>query len=271
VPRPRQIPPDPETETADVASGPRSAVRIVKILRFVAERPEGASLAALSTGLAAPKTSLLSLLRALSESDYLEQSDGRYRLGRAAFTLGSAIVARRRFPGVAMPVLRKLAAESGETAFISELLPEEDVAVYVARAESANPIRFMAEIGERRALYSSSGGRVLLAFQPEAWQDAYLRRTKLVPHTSSTVTDKKQLRELLRSIRDTGLSRTHEDVHVGVSAFAAPIFAEDREVIAALALAAPSSRADAIPERLSDLVRAAAGEISRILGHEDPR
>lgn len=247
--------------------GVRTAVRIVKILQFVAERADGASLAQLSTGLGAPKTSLFSLLRALADSNYLIQTDGRYHLGNAAFALGSANVGRRHFPDVAMPIMRALAEESGETVFISELVPGEPVAIYIARAESSNPIRFMASIGERRPLYSSSGGRVLLAYQPQKWQDEYLKTTKLVAHTPRTVTDKAELRKILKKIRETGLSRTHEDVHEGVSAFAAPIFDRSGKVIAALALASPTSRAVDKAATLAALVKKAAGVISAVIGY----
>lgn len=250
-----------------VYPAPRTAVRIVRILQFVAERAEGASLAQLSSGLGAPKTSLFSLLRALADSHYLIQADGRYNLGSAAFALGSAIVGRRHFPEVAMPIMRALAEESGETIFISELVPGEPVAVYIARAESTNPIRFMASIGERRPLYSSSGGRVLLAYRPQKWQDDYLKSTKLVAHTPRTVTDKAELRKILKSIRETGLSRTHEDVHEGVSAFAAPIFDRSGQVIAALALASPTSRAVDKAETFAALVKKAAGVISDVMGY----
>lgn len=250
---------------------PRTAVRIVKILQYIAERDGGATLAQLSVGIKAPKTSLFSLLRALTDSQYLLQADGRYHLSNAAFALGAAIVARRQFPDVAMPVLRALADESGETAFISELIPQEAVAVYVARAESRNPIRFMASIGERRPLYSSSGGRVLLAYQPQKWQDDYLKKTKIVAHTPSTIVDKAEIRKLLGTIRATGLSRTHQDVHEGVSAFAAPIFDRSRQVIAALALAAPTSRANDKEDLFARLVIKAAADISAIMGHQvDP-
>lgn len=246
---------------------PRTAVRIVRILQFIAKTPDGASLAQLSVGLGAPKTSLFSLLRALTDSQYLLQVDGRYRLSNAAFALGAAIVARRQFPDAAMPILRALADESGETAFISELIPNEAVAVYIARAESSNPIRFMASIGERRPLYSSSGGRVLLAYQPQKWQDDYLKKTKIVAHTPRTIIDKAAIRKLLKTIRETGLSRTHEDVHEGVSAFAAPIFDRSGKVIAALALAAPTSRANEKAELFSRLVLRSATDISAVMGH----
>lgn len=170
-----------------------------------------------------------------------------------------------------MPIMRALAEESGEAIFISELVPGEPVAVYIARAESNNPIRFMASIGERRPLYSSSGGRVLLAYQPQKWQDDYLKSTKLVAHTPRTVTDKAELRRILKSIRETGLSRTHEDVHEGVSAFAAPIFDRSEKVIAALALASPTSRAVDKAETFGALVKKAAGVISDVMGYRKGR
>jgi IclR family pca regulon transcriptional regulator len=162
--------------------------------------------------------------------------------------------------------MRILAREAGETIFLSELLADEAMAVYIARAESSNPIRFMASIGEKRPLYSSSGGRVLLAFQPPEWQEQYLRRVKLVAHTPRTVVNKTELRKMLRQIRETGLARTHDDVHEGVSAFAAPIFARGGAVIAALALAAPTSRAVENQDLFARLVVQAAADISAVMG-----
>jgi DNA-binding IclR family transcriptional regulator len=239
-------------------------------LRYVAEQPNGATLAQLSAALAAPKTSLFSLLKTLADNGYLLQEDGKYHLGNAAFGLGSAIVARRRFPEVALPIIRSLAREAGETTFLSELLTDEPAAVYIARAESSNPIRFMASIGEKRPLYSSSGGRVLLAYQPAEWQEQYLRRVKLVAHTPKTVVNKAELRKMLRHIRETGLARTHDDVHEGVSAFAAPVFGRTGDVIAALALAAPTSRANERQDLFARLVMQAAADISAVMGFVRP-
>lgn len=265
------MPAPPDSPDSKAYQSPRTAVRIVKILQFIAKTADGATLAQLSIGLGAPKTSLFSLLRALTDSQYLLQADGRYHLSNAAFALGAAIIARRQFPDAAMPIMRALADESGETTFISELIPNEAVAVYIARAESSNPIRFMAAIGERRPLYSSSGGRVLLAYQEQKWQDNYLRTAKIVAHTPHTITNKAAIRKLLRTIRETGLSRTHEDVHEGVSAFAAPILDRSGKVIAALALAAPTSRANEKSETFSRLVLKAAADISVVMGHNAER
>jgi IclR family pca regulon transcriptional regulator len=107
---------------------------------------------------------------------------------------------------------------------------------------------------------------VLLAHQPKEWQDAYLRKTRLVAHTPKTIVNKTELRELLRKIRETGLSRTHEDVHEGVSAFASPIFDRSGQTIAALTLAAPTSRANEGAKRFSTLVKLAAADISEAMG-----
>jgi DNA-binding IclR family transcriptional regulator len=56
-------------------------------------------------------------------------------------------------------------------------------------------------------------------------------------------------------------------VHEGVSAFAAPIFDRSGQVIAAFALASPTSRAVDKAETFAVLVKKAAGAISSVMGY----
>lgn len=70
--------------------------RVLHLLRLLAERPGGLSLAPLSAALEAPKTSVLSLLRGLTSHGYLQRSDGVYRLGPESLALGALLVAARQ-------------------------------------------------------------------------------------------------------------------------------------------------------------------------------
>src|SRR3546814_9959911 len=54
------------------------------------------SLAHLSRELGAPKSSLAALLRGLVEADFVVLTDNAYRLGPAAYGLGSALLEARR-------------------------------------------------------------------------------------------------------------------------------------------------------------------------------
>ena len=255
------------------AAGPRSPLRSLGILHLLALEPEGLNLSKLSLQLGAPKTSVLALLRALLQGGYIAMKGSCYVLGDASFVLSTLVMAQKRpvdvshLPEIAQPFLRSLAEKSGETVFVSALAPDTMEAVYIARAESANPIRFMASIGERRPLYSSAGGRTLLAFMPRDAQEAYLKQIRPVAFTKKTVTDKKEIRRMLDGIRETGMSATSDDTHLGVSAFGTPIYARGGEVVAALVVAAPTSRIEPQAPRMITLLREHAQALSRALGH----
>ncbi|WP_244314870.1 IclR family transcriptional regulator [Paraburkholderia unamae] len=178
----------PGTEATTASPGPRATTRIAQVLRILADHPQGATLTGLAELSATPKTSLLALLRALTHAHYLAHNGGKYALGVEAFKLGAAIVAQRRFPEIARPVMERLALEAGETILIGQLASDRPSMVYVMSAESRSAIRFIAGIGERRELFSSSGGRVLLAAMSEAQQAEYLRTADLRAHTPATRT-----------------------------------------------------------------------------------
>jgi DNA-binding IclR family transcriptional regulator len=104
------------------------------------------------------------LLRALTQSGFLQCRGGRYGVGPEAVKLASAIVAQRKFPDVAIPLVDALALATRKSALPARLDPDASAAVYIYKAESRNALRFIVEMGSREPLYSSAVGRVLLAF-----------------------------------------------------------------------------------------------------------
>jgi DNA-binding IclR family transcriptional regulator len=254
----------------------RSPARILNIIRILAESLDrGKNLSKISALLGAPKTSTFSLLRALCDEGYVQVKGTKYFLGDTAYSLASLIQAAQRksidldqLPQVAEPFIRRLATETGETVFISALVDTKDEAVYIARAESNHPIRFMAEIGERRPLYSSSGGRALLAFMPTELQEAYLKSFKPRRTARNRVIDKRTLREMIHDIQATKIATTSDDIHVGVSAYSTPIFSSTGEAVAALIVAAPTERSEPKRDTIISLLGTCAAQLSSLLGHD---
>lgn len=221
------------------------------------------TLTELSDAARIPKSSALALARTLADSGFLSVLNGTYLIGPEAMKLASSIAARRRFPDIATPAVRALAEATGESALLAELASDAPEAVYVHKAESENPLRFIVQIGTREPLYSSAVGRALLAFKPRPWIDAYLRDVALVPLTPSTVTSKKALREILGKVRRDGVAVSMEETIEGVAGIASPIFDERHEVVASLVVGAPVSRVagriDPIAARVLDAARTISG------------
>jgi len=247
--------------------GPRSLIRTLRILEHLAAAPEGLSLAALSTRLESPKSSLLGLLRPMCSFRYIVHSDGRYLLGPGAYRLGASVIPTLSVARIAVPIMRELVERSGETVLVATMDADAGKAVYVEKIESSHSIRYTVALGTTRPLYCSAAGRVLLAFADPAFISRYLRRAPFPALTQQTLTGAAPLRRLLPEIREQKLAITVGEVSADVAGFAAPIFDRDGRVAAALTMAAPVSRTLAHPQDYATLIRDAADSISFGLGH----
>lgn len=252
---------------------PQSVGRVIHILEALCRSAGPVSLADLSRRLGAPKSSLSALLRGLSESGFVVGANGAYRLGPAAFGLGSALVeARRRFQSsdLIRDGMRRLAERTGETVLFAVRDQEGASLTYVDVIESANPVRFSVAVGDRRPLYCTSGGRMLLAAGPEEEARRYFKALKPQSLTLHTETDKRKLAEAVAIARERGVAQTMSQTAEGVNGTAAAIRDSGGHVIGALIVAAPSTRRPARASEMAELVRDEAAAISRSLGERAP-
>lgn len=248
-------------------AGPRALGRALEVLEALAHRRDGATLSALSRRLGSPKSSLLYLLRPMTRLGYLVRGpDGRYRLGPAAFTLAMAALSNRELPEMARPFLEDLTAKSGETALLATLAGDVAAAVYIDKVESRNTVRYTAKIGERRPLYCSAIGKLLLAYLPPAKREEYLKTTRLKAFTPQTPVTRGALRRELDEIRGAGLSVSIDEIAEGAAGLAAPVFDRHGDVVAGLVLGALSQRVRAEQPRLAALVMDSARDLSRVMG-----
>ncbi|HEY8706888.1 MAG TPA: IclR family transcriptional regulator [Burkholderiaceae bacterium] len=249
----------------DVA--PMALARVLRALRSLADEPDGLTLAQLMVQLGAPKTSVHSLLRGLTAEGYLQRHDTLYRLGPESFVLGAALVAARSLAIVATPYLLDARAQSGETVVLAVIDRSAGRLTYTQIVESHKPVRYTVPVGTTRPLFASSAGRVLLAFQDDAWRRDYLKTADLRAMTDRTVTDRRQLARILDRVRAAGFASTIGEVTPDVAGFAAPVFEPTGQVNAALILAAPIERGRAAAERLTRIAVETASLLSQALGH----
>jgi len=194
----------------------------------------------------------------------MEHGHGLYRLGPKSFRLAADILAIRRFPNLVRPILQDLAARSGETVFLVVLDHLAQRVTYADIIDSANPVRYTVPTGTTRPLYVSSGGLMFLAYQDPAWIDAYIGSTRLEPLTPRTITDPKELRERLATIRREGFAISLGETVPGAAGIAAPIFNADGSVTAGLLIGAPLDRFEQELPELKRLLREAVTRVSGI-------
>jgi DNA-binding IclR family transcriptional regulator len=255
------------------ANSPQSVTRVIQIVEALCSSAEPLGLAQLSRTLDAPKSSIAALLRGLARTDFVVATEGRYRLGPAAFGLGSALVEARRHLSSSDLIrhgMRRLAEKTGETVLLAVANADRETTTYVDVVESRNAVRFTVSAGDQRPLYCTAGGRVLLASFPGKVLAQYLKRLKPRKLTSRTVTDKRKIAMMIEDARRTGVGRTLGEAAEGLTGTAAAIHGAGGEVIGALVVGAPSSRIPGDGAELARLVLAEARSISRHLGYRAP-
>jgi DNA-binding IclR family transcriptional regulator len=247
------------------AAAPQSVDRIFAVLDYLAIEREGDTLARIARRVGAPKTSMVGLLAGMVGGGFLARdSNGVYTLGLGMMSLALRVTARTDFTRLARPVLQQLVADTGETALLGTLVPGANLAMYVDKVESANPIRYTVSLGERRELYSSAMGKLLLAHMDKARREKYLRAEPFKAFTANTITSVRRLREELDEIVRDGLARTDSERVMGASALAAPVLDVSGALIFGLVLAGPSDRMRAHRRNLESRLRDAARRLSAL-------
>jgi DNA-binding IclR family transcriptional regulator len=190
----------------------------------------------------------------------------RYRLGYKVFHLGAQFARQYHVRDVALPVMRRLWQQTGETATLT--LRIGDQRMYLEQIESAEEMRVTVDIGKPLPLYCGSAGKVFLAWMAEDELDRVLGPGPLPPLTPNTIVDRKQLEADLARIRARGFSMSKGERVAGVNGVNAPIRDSTGLVVAAVGVSGPALRFDV--ERVLDvapLVTLAATGISELLGH----
>ncbi len=155
--------------------------------------------------------------------------------------------------------------QTGETVHVAVLDGRE--VVYIERLDSPNTLRMFLEIGRRNSAHCSGTGKVLLAFLAKDHQNRLLSGWQLEVKTEFTITDTTALRRELDQIRQHGYATNRHEAEVGVVSIAAPIRDRSAQVVAAISVAGPSDRMNAVERQLAQLTTQTAALISRRLGH----
>jgi DNA-binding IclR family transcriptional regulator len=209
---------------------------------FGADQPEwGTSEVARAARLPVPTAHRI--LTALAGRRYLARDERtrRFRLGPAALDLGERARAVLDLRRVALPVLRRLARETDETALLTVPNEARDHSVCLERVESSQPLRLSVEPGRQLPLHAGASQKALLAFFDSDEIDL-IASGRLERLCRATITNGDALQADLAEIRARGWAISFEETNVGVWGVAVPLLDEEGTAVAAVGLAGPSAR-----------------------------
>jgi IclR family pca regulon transcriptional regulator len=243
----------------------KSAARILDLLELLAVRLDGIRVNEVARQLGIPKSSASSLLATLQGRGYVESSGDGFRLAdrlRDGWVGGD----QARLMRISAPVMKRLVARIGESAFLGVMTPDHRVR-YVAKEVGDSPLRYDVAIGTERPAWCTSIGQVLLAGQDDEWLLEYLGRTELRKVTPKTVTDRQKVAATIRRVRRQRYALTADSHVLGASGVAAPVVDSAGRILAGLAVIAPSFRFDEKRDVITEAVSEAAAETSQALEH----
>ena len=169
------------TRPAPAAAGAQAVQRALSLLSLVGRGgPDGLGLGYLTAASGLSRPTVRRLLLALAQARLVEQdaASRRYHLGPEAHFLAGFATPRHGLLTHAADSLRRLAAETGDTALLS--VQQDDHVICLHREEGSFPIRTHAlKAGDRNPIGVGAGSLAILAALPEAESRAL--RARIAP------------------------------------------------------------------------------------------
>jgi IclR family acetate operon transcriptional repressor len=231
----------PSGTPVPAAGGLTSVDNALWLLQLIGER-QALRVAEAADLLGVARSTAHRLLNALRRRDFVMQDrpNGAYRPGPALNAIGLAAISRIDIRRVARPVLEELQEKTRETVSLAVL--EGATIRFVDCVESVRSVRVGNRTGVVRPAHASAVGKVILAQLPISEVERRYPDEDIPAGTPAALTDRRALLRELDEVRAQGYALNWEESAEGVSAVAVALRDTSGAPIAALGIAAPSSR-----------------------------
>ncbi len=240
----------------------RSVGKALEILLMLRDREAiGVSEAGRELGIA--RSTAHRLLGMLEHYEFAQRDRGSraYRAGPALVSLGLAAVVRMDIRRQARPHMERLAREVEETVTLMGL--EGANVRFLDSVESPHPIRVGARTGLLRPAHCTSAGKAILASLPKEQLDALYPADVLPGLTERSITNRRELDDVLEEIRRVGYATNLGESDVGLVAVGVAIPNIAAPPLAGLGIAAPETRLTREQiNRIAEAARRAADAIA---------
>jgi DNA-binding IclR family transcriptional regulator len=232
----------------------KKTFRIIEKLKEL----DGATISELDDHLDMLKSSIHNYLSTLEEVEYVvKEEDKTYHVGLRFLEAGSFARHRRQIYEAARPEVTELAEETGELANL--LVEEHGRGVYIYRASGERAVKVDSFTGQRVYLHNTALGKAILSRLPREQVEAIIDRHGLPAETDRTITDREELFDELREIRERGVAFDREERLKGLRCVAAPVVSRTGNIEGAISVAGPTSRIsgerfeEELPERIQNV------------------
>ena len=234
--------------------------RAFAVLDLLGESDTPLGLAQVSSSLQLHKSTAHRFLMVLERHRMVERtSNGKFRLGLRLFDFGNRAIEQYDLRERAQPHLRRLVAETEETAHLCIL--EGAHVIYIDKIEPARSVRMITRVGASNPVHCTSVGKAILAFLPEERIADILRKTRFERFTHRTIATPEALRVEIEKTRRRGYAVDDEELEEGLRCIEVPLLDAQRQPVAAVSVSGPSFRVTAqkLPSIANQLLQCVRG------------
>ena len=236
----------------------------MKLLEFLADYPAGLTMSEM-TDTAIPTATLYRMLTTFVQLGYISKDDNdRYRLNRKLLSLAYKSIDENSIIEKALPFMRELRNLVNETVMLGTLYGNEGVVLESVKSHQA--ICVSVKIGHHFPLHTAAPAKAMLAcLDPQELSDI-LDNTEFTKFTDTTITSKNVYLAELESVRKNNYAFDFGEEHPDLRCAASAICGANGQMLAAIWIAAPSSRTDRKNlEQIAIHVKSTAEKIQSVL------
>ncbi len=213
-----------------------------------------------------PHSTIYRYLETLVDAGFLMRNskDKHYRVGFMLAQLGDVAGSPTDFVEGVVFYMEQLLEALDETILFT--VRRGFHGVCLVKKESRQLIKLSLEVGTSLPLYAGAASKVLLAFQEPDFIEQYLEEARMEPLTPYTPVFREAIEAQLETIRRQGYYIADQEVNLGVTAIAAPVFKNDMSVVGSLTVAGPKERINAKTISVVDMLQEAVAKASNFFG-----
>ncbi|WP_298854633.1 IclR family transcriptional regulator [uncultured Ruegeria sp.] len=217
----------------------------------------------ISDAMGLPKSSTHNLIETLSVRGYLYEvrQRGGFYPSRKLLATGEAIADGDQVTTLISEYLGRMAYETGETALLASRAGDD--VIYLAVAESRQSIRYHAEVGSRRPVYATSGGKAILSTYHDAALEKELGGIAFADLRENTISNPETLKTRIREGNARGFFLNLSEYTPDVTGIGIPVKIEGRPL--GLSIAGPNYRMEDRYSEFADCLHRTSEEIIRAL------
>jgi IclR family KDG regulon transcriptional repressor len=223
----------------------------------------------LSNRLKLHKNNIFRLLATLEAKGYIEQNKAteNYRLGVKTLELGQTFINQLGLVRQAKPLLKEIAAECNEMAYIGTI--RQNSVVYLDVEEPNQTVKVANRVGWRLPIHCTAIGKAQIAYSSEEELQKLGILNNMDKFTSNTIVDKGVFLKHLKEVSKLGYAVDNEEYNLGVKCVGVPVRDYTGRVVGGISVSGPSFRMtdEVLKGKIIPIVKDIGQKVSRRLGY----